>query len=344
MFKTRTGTLAVREQTVRTPPRFVVRTFWLLHRALYRISGGRVGLSRPEAGEKFGMMRLNTLGRHSGEPRAAIVGYYEDGPNLVTLAMNGWGRSEPAWWLNLQANPDATVDLADGPRVMRARTATGTERERLWVKFREYPGWGDDIDARAAHRSTSTTVVVFEPRDGGLGASAAATTRTPSANVGRPRRLTLRHLLIVPGIGLALFASVQANAHGVGLVPLLVFGIVPHLTVALGIGQPHARGQLAPRAVPIFNAMHHPALPLAVLGLAVANVLPPFWLVGALAWLGHIVVDWAKGDGLRDADGYVLDRSIWNARPFGLPRAAVGSTITSGVHPVALASISFDAS
>ena len=86
--------------------------------------------------------------------------------------------------------------------------------------------------------------------------------------------------------------------------PLLVFGIVPHLTVLLGIGQPHARGQLAPRAVPLFNAMHHPVLPLAVLGLAAAGVLPPFWFVGALAWLSHIVVDWGFGDGLRTADGY----------------------------------------
>jgi F420H(2)-dependent quinone reductase len=344
MFKARTGTPTVRQKTGRTPRRFVVRTFWLLHRALYRVSGGRIGLSRPEAGEKFGMMRLSTLGRHSGEPRAAIVGYYEDGSNLVTLAMNGWGQAEPGWWLNLQANPDTTVDLADGPRVMRARAATGTERDRLWATFSDYPGWGDDIDGLAAHRSTPTAVVVFEPREGGGEPSAAATTRTPSGKVDRPRRLALRHLLVVPGIGLALLASVQANAHGVGLVPLLVFGIVPHLTVALGIGQPHARGQLAPRAVPIFNAMHHPALPLAVLGLAVANVLPPFWLVGALAWLGHIVVDWAKGDGLRDANGYVLDRSIWNLRPFGLPIAAVGSTITSGVQPGPLASISFDAS
>ena len=94
---------AVHEQAPRTPPRFVVRTFWLLHRGAYRLSGGGFGLSRPVAGSKFGMLRLTTIGRRSGQSRMAIVGYYEDGPNLVTLAMNGWGRSEPAWWLNLQA-------------------------------------------------------------------------------------------------------------------------------------------------------------------------------------------------------------------------------------------------
>jgi len=156
------------KQTVRTLPRFVLRTFWLLHRALYRFSGGRVGLSRPETGGKFGMMRLTTVGRRSGEQRVAMVGYYEDGPNLVTLAMNGWADAEPAWWLNLQAQPDTTVDLPDGSRAMRARTATGAERERLWVTFSDYPGWGNDLDALATRRSTEPAVVVLEPRPAGV--------------------------------------------------------------------------------------------------------------------------------------------------------------------------------
>jgi deazaflavin-dependent oxidoreductase (nitroreductase family) len=159
---------AIRKEAPRTPPRFVVRIFWMLHRGLYRFSRGRVGLSRPKAGSKFGMLRLATVGRKSGHPRIAIVGYYEDGLNLVTLAMNGWGRSEPAWWLNLQAQPDATVGLADGPRTVRARAATGAERDRLWARFADFPGWGDDIDALATRRPDETAVVVLEPRsDGG---------------------------------------------------------------------------------------------------------------------------------------------------------------------------------
>ncbi len=159
---------AVREQTITTLPRFVLRTFWALHRALLRMSGGRAGLARPRSREAFGMLRLDTVGRRSGRPRTAIIGYYEDGPNLVTLAMNGWGDEEPAWWLNLQANPDATVRLADGSRAVRARAAAGPERERLWATFRDYPGWGDDVDALAARRSTKTAVVVLEPRPAGI--------------------------------------------------------------------------------------------------------------------------------------------------------------------------------
>lgn len=147
------------------PPRTLVRTFWALHRAAYRITGGRLGLSRPEAGNRFGMLRLSTVGRRSGVPRMTMLGYYPDGENLVTMAMNGWADADPAWWLNLRAQPDATVVLPDGPRDVRGRAATGAERERLWARFRDFPGWGDDIDALAARRSIETAVVVFEPRN-----------------------------------------------------------------------------------------------------------------------------------------------------------------------------------
>jgi deazaflavin-dependent oxidoreductase (nitroreductase family) len=146
------------------PPRVLVRTAWLLHRSAYRVTGGRFGLSRPQAGSKFGMLRLTTIGRRSGQTRVAIVGYYEDGPNLVTLAMNGWGDRQPAWWLNLQAHPETTVEVPGASRPVRARAAVGEERGRLWAKFRDYPGWGDDLDGLVTQRSTETAVVVFEPR------------------------------------------------------------------------------------------------------------------------------------------------------------------------------------
>jgi deazaflavin-dependent oxidoreductase (nitroreductase family) len=153
-----------REPTTKLPPRVFVRTVWAGHRALLRFSGGRIGLSRPKAGGKFGMMRLTTIGRRSGQPREAIIGYFEDGPNLVTLAINGWADTEPAWWLNLQAKPDTIVELKDGPRTVHGRVATGTERERLWACFRDYPGWGDNLEGLAARRSTERAVVVLEPR------------------------------------------------------------------------------------------------------------------------------------------------------------------------------------
>ena len=78
--------------------------------------------------------------------------------------MNGWADTEPAWWLNLQAQPDTTVELADGTRAVRARIAAGAERERLWARFRDYAGWGGDLDALGGRRATERAVVVLEPR------------------------------------------------------------------------------------------------------------------------------------------------------------------------------------
>ena len=155
---------AITERAPRTPPRPLIRIVWMLHRAAYRITGGGFGLSRPVAGSKFGMLRLTTVGRRSGQSRVAIIGYYEDGPNVVTLAMNGWGEKDPAWWSNLQAQPETTVELPGGARSVRARAAAGEERDRLWATFSDYPGWGDDIDGLARRRSSETAVVVLEPR------------------------------------------------------------------------------------------------------------------------------------------------------------------------------------
>jgi len=156
---------ATTAEAPRTPPRALVRVFWLIHRGIYRLTAGRLGAWRPTAGKRFGTMRLKTIGRRSGQRRMAMLGYYEDGPNLVTLAMNGWADADPAWWLNLQARPETTVELPSGRRTVRARAASGQERERLWARFADFPGWGEDITALAARRSRETPVVVLEPRD-----------------------------------------------------------------------------------------------------------------------------------------------------------------------------------
>ena len=125
-------------------PRWLVRTIWIGHRALYSLSGGRVGL-RDYTSTQWGILRLRTVGRQTGKERVAIVGYIEDGANLVTPAMNGWADPEPAWWLNLQANPEAVVEL-----------------RRLWEMYLAL-GSTAFTDASAALRSRETALVIFEP-------------------------------------------------------------------------------------------------------------------------------------------------------------------------------------
>lgn len=142
------------------PPRWFIRIAWATHRAIYSITGGRRGL-RPPNLKTYGLMRIHTVGRRSRAERIAMLGYFEDGANLYTLAMNGWGEPEPAWWLNLQANPDATIDLPGGSRPITARAAAGEERSRLWSAMRQLE---PNLDRYAAMRPRETAVVVFEPR------------------------------------------------------------------------------------------------------------------------------------------------------------------------------------
>ena len=141
-------------------PRWFIRSFWVVQRAVYAVTRGRFGL-RTATADRWGMMRLRTVGRRSGEERKAILGYFEDGPDLVTMAMNGWADPEPAWWLNLQAQPDVTVDLPGGSRAVHARAADPNERPRLWARWAAYD---KDLDGYAAMRSRETAVVILEPR------------------------------------------------------------------------------------------------------------------------------------------------------------------------------------
>ncbi len=91
-----------------------------------------------------------------------MIGYYRDGDDFVTMAMNGWGAPEPAWWLNLQANPHASITLPDVSVSVIGRGAEGAERERLWDRWRHYD---KGLDGYAALRPDDTAVVVLTPLD-----------------------------------------------------------------------------------------------------------------------------------------------------------------------------------
>ena len=100
---------------------------------------------------------------------------------------------------------------------------------------------------------------------------------------------------------------------------MIVFTIVPDVPRLLGVGQSHRRGQLAARAVPLFNLLHHPVPPLVLLALGVTGVLSPLWLVGSIAWLGHLVIGLAIGDRLRTRDGFLRSHWLVDLRPSRVP-------------------------
>jgi len=107
---------------------------------------------------------------------------------------------------------------------------------------------------------------------------------------GSGRRLRRRHLWLIPGLAVAMYANTLGQANGVGILALITFGIAPDIPRLFGT-----------RARPLHDVLHQPllavgALAVAAVAIATTNVLPAFWLVGALVWVGHVIVGWGVGD------------------------------------------------
>ncbi len=99
----------------------------------FRATGGQ--LSGRMAGRQ--LMLLTTTGARSGEPRTAVVGYRKSGDIFVVIASDNGAAANPAWYVNLLANPNATVEVGPEKLNVRARTVKGKERDRL-AKLVEY--------------------------------------------------------------------------------------------------------------------------------------------------------------------------------------------------------------
>jgi deazaflavin-dependent oxidoreductase (nitroreductase family) len=102
--------------------------FSRLHRAVYEKSGGR--LMARLAG--IDMCLLTTTGRKSGLPRTQPLACFPRGRNLVVVASNNGQDHDPAWWKNLEANPEAQVRFGRESFRVRAARAQGAERAELW--------------------------------------------------------------------------------------------------------------------------------------------------------------------------------------------------------------------
>ncbi len=92
------------------------------------------------------VLALTTTGRRSGAARLTAVGFLEDGDKVVVAASNAGLDQPPAWWLNLQEEPRAEIDLHGERRAVKARPATSKERERLWPRVLEQFRGFEDYD------------------------------------------------------------------------------------------------------------------------------------------------------------------------------------------------------
>ena len=143
-----------------TPPRPVLQALWVLHRAVNRLTRGRIG-TREARGDRLGTLFLHTVGRRTGQPRATALFYMPDGGDVVVVASNGGSETDPAWWRNLRDQPDAEVEVGGRRRSVHARAATADEGDRLWPRL---------VAANPAYASYRSRlfrpipIVILEPR------------------------------------------------------------------------------------------------------------------------------------------------------------------------------------
>jgi deazaflavin-dependent oxidoreductase (nitroreductase family) len=128
-----------------------------MNNVAYRLSGGRVAGHVPSGAP---ICLLTTTGRRSGRRRTVPLLYLPQGDDLVVVASRGGMGTHPAWYLNLLADPAATVQVGPRTVAVRARDATDEERDRLWPGLAAaYP----HFDAYQARTSRRIPVVVLSP-------------------------------------------------------------------------------------------------------------------------------------------------------------------------------------
>jgi deazaflavin-dependent oxidoreductase (nitroreductase family) len=134
-----------------------LRTLGKFNVPVYRLTRGRV-LGRVG---RAPVLLLTTTGRRSGEPRTAPVVFLADGDRMVVIGSNAGNERPPAWALNLEANPEAEVQVRGRRAKVRARITEGEERDGLWGRMNEQYAGFDDYRQRTQRH---INVFVLQPR------------------------------------------------------------------------------------------------------------------------------------------------------------------------------------
>lgn len=133
-----------------------------LHVAAYRRSNGRFGGHLP-GWPSARILLLDHIGAKSGIRRTSPLMYHDEGEFVVVVASKGGQPNSPAWFHNLKAHPDTTIQIGSQVRRVRARAATGAERDSLWLKcLAFYPGY--EFFQRNA-RGRRIPIVILAPRE-----------------------------------------------------------------------------------------------------------------------------------------------------------------------------------
>ena len=138
----------------------LLRRLMGVHTFAYRASGGLIGHRLP--GISAPILLLDHVGARSGTKRTSPLLYLADGDDLVIVASKGGHPKNPAWFHNLVAHPDTSVQVGRERRAVHARIATAEERERLWPLVVESYSAYADYQQRSKGREIP--LVVLEPR------------------------------------------------------------------------------------------------------------------------------------------------------------------------------------
>jgi deazaflavin-dependent oxidoreductase (nitroreductase family) len=103
---------------------------------------------------------LTTRGRKSGRLRRTPLIYGREGDAYVVVASKGGAPKDPAWYLNLSADPDVTIQVVGDEMPARATTAEGARRDELWSRMTDI--W-PDYDKYQAKTTRRIPIVVLEP-------------------------------------------------------------------------------------------------------------------------------------------------------------------------------------
>ncbi len=132
-----------------------------VHVALYRRSHGRLGGHLP-GWPAARILLLDHVGARTGRRRTSPLMYHRDGDTVAVVASKAGQPTNPAWFHNLKANPDTTIQIGREVRSVSARVATDEERDRLWPQFVAfYPGY--EFFARNA-KARKIPIVILDPR------------------------------------------------------------------------------------------------------------------------------------------------------------------------------------
>ena len=135
-----------------------VKLLSTFHTAAYVLTGGKIG-SRLVNND---MCLVTTTGARSGRPHTVPLLYLKDGDRLVLIASYGGRTHHPAWFHNLIAHPDATVQIGNERRQVTARTADAVERAEWWPRIvAAYP----DYDVYQSRTDREIPVVLLDPRN-----------------------------------------------------------------------------------------------------------------------------------------------------------------------------------